>query len=220
MSKLIEVTSTKLIFSKNPSSGKIQTQIHIKNLLQDKHILTKLYINSFLSFTSNPSLLITKPNDKGIIIITRKSDNILQEQTIDKFKTISIAIDQEPSNQNEAKLLFQNSSYKTDGQIINYSVTYDKELEEFNKEKNERHIINENNNRKEQLIHELKNVYEKKKDICELKENDVKTKQENVNEEKKEIKKNKNVITIKGTVIVLIIAIVIGSVLHKMIKRN
>ena len=124
MDKFVEVDSTELVLNKDESSGRFITQIELTNVHRDKVVLTKIYFNSLMNYTVRPSLLIMKPREKGIIKIIRNNDQLVIEDKNDKIISISIPVDNEINDINEAKVLFRNSDYKIHGQKIHYKITY------------------------------------------------------------------------------------------------
>ena len=153
MDQLVEVNSTELLLNKDGSSGKLKTQIEITNVLCNKVVLTKVFFNSLMNYTVSPSLLITKPREKGIITIIRNNNHLLIEDKDDKVITISVQVDKEIDDINKAKVLFNDSNYKINGQKIHYKIIHQR-----NVPKTKRKLIKKKDiDKKQLLIHKLKN---------------------------------------------------------------
>jgi hypothetical protein len=237
MQNYIEVSTTDLYFTKDLSSNKYKTQIEIKNLLPDKTVLTKLYIKSYMNYSANPSLLITKPNEKGIIKITYKKTGVFPDDRQEKMKTISIPIENRAVEQEEAKALFKESEYKTIGQKINYNIKCDNELlielnkstKEFNTTRDEsRCSVKGKIEEKQKMIQELnKKIQETKIAIHKTKE---KIENEYTNQvggrnggERMDMQghSERNLFfSIKGSLVVLFFAFLLGGFVSKFMKQQ
>ena len=161
MDKFVEVDSTELVLNKDDSSERYITQIEFTNVLCDKVVLTKIYFNSLMNYTVRPSLLIMKPREKGVIKIIRNNDQLVIEDKDDKIISISIPVDNEINDINEAKVLFKNSDYKIHGQKIHYKITYPIH---YNVMKTQRKLVTKKDiDKKQLLIYKLKNrIFEAK----------------------------------------------------------
>ena len=237
MQNYIEVATTDLYFTKDISSNKYKTQIEVKNLLQDKTVLTKLYIKSYMNYSANPSLLITKPNEKGVINIIYKKVGCFPDDKQEKMKTISIPIDKGILTQDEAKTLFKESEYKTLGQKINYRIKCDNELlielnkstKDFNTTRDEsRCSVKGKIEEKQKMIQELnRKIQESKIAIHKTKE---KIENEYTNQvggrnggERNDMEghNERNLFfSIKGSFVVLFFAFLLGGFVSKFMKQQ
>lgn len=246
MDKFVEVDSTELVLNKDESSGRFITQIELTNVHRDKVVLTKIYFNSLMNYTVRPSLLIMKPREKGIIKIIRNNDQLVIEDKNDKIISISIPVDNEINDINEAKVLFRNSDYKIHGQKIHYKITYPIH---HNLIKTQRKLITKKDiDKKQLLIYKLKNrIFEAKtgevqnemkeeleeeindnEAIREEQSNDNKLKEEQnksetISEEQKDVKnvtQKKSSFPIKLSVCVLGVGLLLGIIIHQIVKSH
>lgn len=192
MTNYVSVKNTNLVFKYNEKYSRYIALIEIENIDQ-KNVITKLFMNSYQDYSASPSVLLTKPKEKNTMKILMKKGLVPKKESGNKFVTVSVPCEKEDENIQEIKSEFKKIHSKEKGQKIYYTfeVNINKELTSENLGKDESSGSVSQKPLKNE-INEVNRQIEEKKKLIEERESEIRKKNIKIEEEYKVIGENEN----------------------------
>ena len=126
MEKCVDVSTKEIEFYYDETKERYIAQIEISNIHDNKSVLSKMYISSFVRYTVKPSVLAIQPKQKRSITIILNKEIPIQEAKTDKFKLISLSFDEDVTtlSYNEQKEKFKSLNHKENRYSIDLTSIY------------------------------------------------------------------------------------------------